>query len=90
MNYELRFTKSARKEWNKLDWTIQEQFLNKLEERIKNPPHVKSAAMRNLPNHYKIKLRAIGYRLVYEVIDSEIVILIVKIGRRDQIYIDMQ
>ena len=35
-------------------------------------------------NHYKIKLRASGYRLVYEVIDEEIYILVIAIGKRDK------
>ncbi|MEA2108503.1 MAG: type II toxin-antitoxin system RelE/ParE family toxin, partial [Pseudomonadota bacterium] len=35
-------------------------------------------------NHYKIKLRASGYRLVYEVIDNEISVLVVAIGKREK------
>ena len=37
----------------------------------------------NLQNTYKIKLRDVGYRLVYEVIDRRLVVLIIAIGRRD-------
>ena len=35
-------------------------------------------------NHYKIKLRASGYRLVYEIIEDEIVVLVVAVGKRDK------
>ena len=35
------------------------------------------------PNRYKIKLRALGYRLVYEVRDQEVLVVIVAVGRRD-------
>ena len=35
-------------------------------------------------NHYKIKLRASSYRLVYEIIEKEIVILVISVGRRDK------
>ncbi|OAV33457.1 hypothetical protein AO365_1790 [Moraxella catarrhalis] len=35
---------------------------------------------------YKIKLKTIGYRLLYEVIDNEVVVLVVAVGRRDKIY----
>ncbi|MCK4510006.1 MAG: type II toxin-antitoxin system RelE/ParE family toxin, partial [Desulfuromonadales bacterium] len=35
-------------------------------------------------NHYKIKLRASGYRLVYEIIESEIVVLVIAVGKRDK------
>jgi mRNA interferase RelE/StbE len=35
------------------------------------------------PNRYKIKLRSIGYRLVYEIIDDEVVVLVIAVGRRE-------
>ncbi len=37
----------------------------------------------NLQNTYKIKLRDVGYRLVYKVIDRRLVVLVIAIGRRD-------
>jgi mRNA interferase RelE/StbE len=33
---------------------------------------------------YKIKLRKAGYRLVYEVRDEEVVVLVVAIGKRER------
>jgi len=33
---------------------------------------------------YKIKLRASGYRLVYEVIDQEICVMVIAVGKRDK------
>ncbi|WP_202608100.1 MULTISPECIES: type II toxin-antitoxin system RelE family toxin [Proteus] len=33
---------------------------------------------------YKIKLRASGFRLVYQIIDSEVVILVIAIGKREE------
>jgi mRNA interferase RelE/StbE len=38
----------------------------------------------DLDNFYKIKLAAVGYRLVYEVIDHKLVVLIIAIGKRNQ------
>ena len=38
----------------------------------------------DLDNFYKIKLRSIGYRLVYEVIDHKLVILVIAVGKRNQ------
>lgn len=37
-----------------------------------------------MPNCYKIKLRAIGYRLVYEVIDSRVVVTVIAVGKRER------
>ncbi len=35
--------------------------------------------MSGYPNRYKIKLRCIGYRLVYEVVDDEVVVIVIAI-----------
>ncbi len=83
MSYKLKFLPTALKEWKKLENTIQVQFKKKLEERLEYP-HIPSCQLSGFKNHYKIKLRASGYRLVYEVIDEEIYILVIAIGKRDQ------
>lgn len=83
MSYELEFLESALKEWQKLDANTREQFRKKLMERCENP-HVPSAKLRGAKDRYKIKLRSSGYRLVYEVIDGEIVVLVIAVGRRDR------
>ncbi len=83
MSYKLRFLPTAHKEWEKLDNTIQAQFKKKLKERLKSP-HVPSCQLSGFKNHYKIKLRASGYRLVYEVIDNELIIFVIVIGKRDK------
>ena len=46
-------------------------------------PRLASAQLRGHPYRYKIKLRALGYRLVYEVRDLEVLVVIVAVGRRD-------
>ena len=43
-----------------------------------------SAKLFGHPDRYKIKLRSIGYRLVYEVQDKCLVVLIVAVGKRDK------
>jgi mRNA interferase RelE/StbE len=83
MSYKLKFLPTALKEWKNLDNTIQIQFKKKLQERLVSP-HVQSCQLSGFKNHYKIKLRASGYRLVYEVIDKEIYVLVIAIGKRDK------
>jgi mRNA interferase RelE/StbE len=83
MSYKLKFLPTALKEWNKLDKAIQSQFKKKLRERLEFP-HVPGSQLSGFKNHYKIKLRASGYRLVYEVIDEEICVLVIAIGKRDK------
>ena len=83
MTYKLDFYEEALKEWKKLDATVREQFKSKLAERLENP-RLASAKLRDSKDRYKIKLRQVGYRLVYEVNDSAVVVLVVAVGKRDK------
>ena len=83
-NFSLEFHVLALKEWQKLDNTVREQFKKQLEKRILNPKVASAKLSGELDNFYKIKLRTVGYRLVYEVIDHRLVILVIAIGKRNQ------
>jgi mRNA interferase RelE/StbE len=83
MSYELKFKEEAWQEWNNLDGSIRELFKKKLEERIENPK-IPSAKLRTMRDCYKIKLRGPGYRLVYQVRDNELIIVVIAIGKRDK------
>jgi mRNA interferase RelE/StbE len=83
MTYRLKFLPVAQKEWKKLATPIQSQFKKKLAERLENP-HVISAKLSGYDSVYKIKLRTAGYRLAYEVIDDEVVVYVLAIGKRDK------
>ena len=81
--YELEFDVDALKEWRKLDGSIRTQFKKQLAKRLQ-APHLPSAKLHgDLQNTYKIKLRDAGYRLVYEVIELRLVIVVIAVGRRD-------
>jgi mRNA interferase RelE/StbE len=83
MNFELAFLEEALKEWRRLDSGTREQFKKKLEERLLSP-HVPSAQLSGSRNRYKIKLRQAGYRLVYEVRDKQLIVLVVAVGKRER------
>ena len=81
--YKLKLLPTALKEWKKLDSSIKNQLKKKLKERLQNP-HIVASKLHGFENHYKIKLRASGYRLVYEVIDKEVVVLVIAVGKREK------
>lgn len=83
MIYDLGFLESALKEWRKLDSQTRDQFRKKLGERLQNP-RVPSSRLSGQTDRYKIKLRNIGYRLVYDVRDAEVIVVVVAVGRRDR------
>ncbi len=84
MSYSLEFRESALKEWRKLDGGIREQFKKKLAERLERP-RVEAARLSGMPDCYKIKLRNAGYRLVYQVDDNRIVVIVVAVGKRENL-----
>lgn len=83
MSYDLAFLAPALKEWRKLDAQTREQFKAKLLERMVEP-RIPASRLRGLPDRYKIKLRAAGFRLVYEVRDADILIVVIAVGRRNR------
>ncbi len=83
MTYRIKFLPSALKEWEKLAPPIRKQFKKKLEERMENPRNPVNQ-LHGFKSVYKIKLRSAGYRLVYGVNDSEIVVYVIAVGKRDR------
>lgn len=83
MTYKLQFLPSARKEWDKLGHTLREQIKKKLAERLEMP-RVPADALHGMADCYKIKLKASGYRLVYQVIEDQVVVSVVAVGKRER------
>jgi mRNA interferase RelE/StbE len=85
MAYELRFVPEALEDWTKLDGSIKALFKTALRKRL-TTPRVPGAELRSpLVDCYKIKLRGVGYRLVYLVRDGRepMDIVVLAVGRRD-------
>ena len=89
MSYSLEFITMAKKEWYSLDNTISKQFKKKLIERLEEPK-VESAKLNGMDDCYKIKLRSAGYRLVYQVQDEELIVLVVSVGKRERNHVYKQ
>ena len=83
MSYKLKFLPSALKEWNKIRSTIREQLKKKLKERL-NEPIVPGDRLHGFKNHYKIKLRSSGYRLVYEIDQGAVSVIVITVGKRNR------
>ncbi len=82
--YSLEFHVEALKEWNELDGSIKEQFKKVIAKRQQNPHVPKARLSQELHNCYKIKLQAAGYRLVYEVVNNKLIIIVLAVGRRSE------
>jgi mRNA interferase RelE/StbE len=83
MSYRLRFHELALAEWQKLDGSIKEPLKKKLAERLETP-RAPADALNGLKDCYKIKLRRIGFRLVYRVDDNVVYVTVIAVGKRDK------
>jgi len=69
--------------------SIKQQFKNKLEKCLENPLREKDK-LHGIDDCYKIKLRAVGYRLVYKVYKDRLVVQVVAVGKRDKSFVYKQ
>lgn len=83
MVYSIRVHKDFVDELDKLDHAVKQQLRKKLDKVIENPHIPKNRLGGELHNCYKIKLRKAGVRLVYQVNDDEIYILLLTVGKRE-------
>lgn len=83
MTYELEFHPDALKEWHALDHSIRAQLKKKLAERLREP-QVPASRLIGYTNRYRTKLRSAGFRLIYDVQGSRLVVLVIAVGKRDR------
>lgn len=83
MAYNIKVHDDFVAELAKLDSAIKQQLRKKLDKVIENPHIPKNRLRGELHNCYKIKLKKAGVRLVYQVNDDEIYILLLTVGKRD-------
>lgn len=81
--YKVKIRDDALKAWNRLDPVIRQQFAKKLKKCCENP-HIPALKLSGMPDCYKVKLRASGFRLVYKVVDNELIIIVVAVGKRER------
>lgn len=86
--YDYKFHPEAKKELEKLNRTIQLLFTKKLKQILKSPELGKDLGNKNnlqLAGLKKVYFDSKRYRIVYEIIDSELILYIIAIGKRDNL-----
>jgi len=63
--------------------TVRQQLKKKLVTILVNP-RIEANRLHAFPDCYKIKLRSSGYRLVYQVIDQEVMVFVVAVDKRER------
>ena len=83
--YQVRFSKTASKNIKKIDSKYQKLILQKLRLLAENPFNTTNVkALKGEENFYR--LRVANYRVVYELKKAELIILVIDINHRKDIY----
>ncbi|PNW65657.1 UNVERIFIED_CONTAM: addiction module toxin RelE [Euhalothece sp. KZN 001] len=82
--YKIEFLKTAQKEFYRLPQQIQERIAKKLESLKTNPYPSGVKALKN--GQGRLRLRVGDYRVIYRVENDVLVILIITVGHRKNIY----
>ena len=82
--YRLKFLPEALEEWKALDGSVRDALRKTLKKRLEQPCTPGAQLHGDLRNCYKIKLRSAGFRLVYEVRDAHLVVIVIAVGKRER------
>ena len=75
-------TLESRKEWDNVDHSIRNQLKKKLQ-KVRYNPIVHKNKLTGMTDCYKIKLQRAGYRLVYQVVDDTIQLIVWAVDKRE-------
>ena len=81
--YKVIFTKSVKKDFRKIPKLEAFKILNEIEELAKNP---RSSKTKKLKGDKLYRLRVGNYRVIYDIQDNLMLIFVVKLGHRSDIY----
>jgi mRNA interferase RelE/StbE len=82
--YHIEFLKTAQKELFKLPKEIQERIAVKIDSLADDPYPADTKKLKNGDGRFRIRVG--DYRIIYRLEDKQLVILIIKIGHRRDIY----
>ena len=85
--YNIEFLPSAKKELKKLDFVIQKQVKEKIILLATDPDKLKNN-IKALKGEYsgKFRLRIGSYRVVFQIVEEQVVIIVIRIGHRKEVY----
>jgi mRNA interferase RelE/StbE len=84
MRYKVEFTASALREFRALDRQIQRRIAAKISELTENPLQAGAKKFHGEADHWRIRVG--DYRIIYRVEKHRVVIVVVRIGHRREVY----
>ena len=86
MNYRIEFYKDASKQFRKLPLNIQKRIQAKIDELAIEPRPNGVKKLQGDDNSYRIRVG--DYRIVYEIKDDVLLVIVIKIKHRSEVYKD--
>ena len=82
--YTIKISSEAERQIKKLDRAVQRRIEPVIDALAKNPRPAGAKKMEGYAGRYRVRIG--DYRIVYEVYDRELVVLIIRAGNRKEIY----
>lgn len=82
-SYRITIKRSAAKELEKIPLADRKRIVEKIRELASDP---RPPGCKKLSGAEKYRLRQGNYRILYEILDQELIITVVKIGHRRDVY----
>ncbi len=84
MTYTIEWRPSARKEVRRLDPPVRRRVIDAIEALAHDPRPAGSVTLTGSPGWRRIRIG--GYRVVYDVNDRALVVLVLRVGSRGDVY----
>lgn len=82
--YKLRFDDKVIKDLRNIDKTWQSRIVSSIKTRLAENPYLGKKLVGDLSPYYRYRIG--DYRVLYEIVDKELVIIVVKIKHRKNVY----
>ena len=83
--YKIVFTKNAYKSFRRIPKNVVDLIRKKLDQ-IAKDPYTKRSNVTKLQNRQGYRLRVGDWRVIYDIRTDELIILVLKVGSRGEIY----
>lgn len=84
MTYEVEITPAAKRQIKKLTKSVQALIIERLEQLAENPRPPSILKMEGEEDFYRVRVG--DYRIIYEIQDRVLLIVVVKVGHRSSVY----
>ncbi|MGB3757889.1 MAG: type II toxin-antitoxin system RelE/ParE family toxin [Rivularia sp. (in: cyanobacteria)] len=86
MTYSVDFSKIARKQFQKLPLDVQERIQTKINELVIEPRPNGVKKLQGEENSYRIRVG--DYRVIYDIFDDTLLVTVIRVKHRSQVYRD--